>query len=198
MSFSCSASRSSFVSWGMFNLRVRHPEGRERACAFTSMRADLKDLVFAMILRINTRSLTPNPCALPIHAKNRRGTGPESARGLTEFGMTIHAGWRFHPGTNFVSNLEKKMRKLLSLEGAFGFNERMHREECKDQSYGSHYPKSLPVRKVVKAVMVVQVPSTVAGKHQKDQSSSLEIKRVKRAAHGDDERFSAGKDRIEQ
>ena len=33
------------------------------------MRADPKDLVLAMILRVGTRSLTPNPCALPIHAK---------------------------------------------------------------------------------------------------------------------------------
>src|SRR5260221_5060073 len=74
----------------------------------------------------------------------------------------------------------------------------MHREKCQDQSYGSHNPKAHAVRKVVKTVMVVQVPYSVAGKHQEDQPGGLEIEGVKRAADGDDERFSAGKDRIEQ
>jgi hypothetical protein len=88
--------------------------------------------------------------------------------------------------------------ELFPLESAAGFYEGVHRETGQDQSYGSHNPKAHAVRKVVKTVMVVQVPYSVAGKHQEDQTGRLEPERIERSAYGEDKRFSAGKDRVEQ
>ena len=73
-----------------------------------------------MILRIGTRSLTPNltpiaqvqrvwnPCALPIHAKNKRERDPKARADLTEFGMTIPGGVAVLLRDKFVPDLKEK------------------------------------------------------------------------------------------
>ena len=54
------------------------------------------------------------------------------------------------------------------------------------------------VGKMVLVVLAHQRRCSENGEQHKDQAGGLEPKGIKRAAHRDDKRFSAGKDRIEQ
>jgi hypothetical protein len=57
---------------------------------------------------------------------------------------------------------------------------------------------ALMVSKMISVVLAHQGRGSQNGKQHKHQACGLEPEGVKRAAYGDDKRFSAGKDRIEQ
>jgi hypothetical protein len=88
--------------------------------------------------------------------------------------------------------------KLFPLESAAGFDERMHRKVKADHGEDSFNRGALMIGKVVFMVLAHQRRGAEDSEKHKYQAGGLEPEGVKRAAHGHDKRFSAGKDRIEQ
>ena len=74
----------------------------------------------------------------------------------------------------------------------------MHRKVKADHSENCFNRGTLMVGKVVFVVLAHQRRGAQDGKKHEHQAGGLEPESVKRAAYGNHERFSAGKDRIEQ
>lgn len=87
---------------------------------------------------------------------------------------------------------------LLPLESAAGFNKRMHRKVQAHDGEDSLDRGALVVGKMVFVVLAHQGRCPKNGEQHEHQAGGLEPEGVSRAAHGDDKRFSAGKDRVEQ
>jgi hypothetical protein len=87
---------------------------------------------------------------------------------------------------------------LFPFESAAGFDERVHRKVEADQSEDCFNDDALMVGKVVFVVLARQGRGAKHSKKDEHQAGGLEPESVKRAAHGNDKRLSAGKDRIKQ
>lgn len=91
-----------------------------------------------------------------------------------------------------------RLELLLPFESAAGFDERMHRKVKADDGKDGFNCGALVIGKMVFVVLAHQGRGTQDGKKDEHEAGGLEPEGVKRAAYGDDKRFSAGKDRVEQ
>src|SRR5579859_7772901 len=96
------------------------------------------------------------------------------------------------------SEAADRLELFLTLESAAGFDEGMHRKVKTYHGEDSLDGDALMVDKMVFMVLPHQGRGAQDGKKHKHKAGGLEPEGVKCAAYGDDERFSAGKDRVEQ